>query len=264
MRNDMEPIGIIPAAGFGARLSPYRFAKELLPIGLSTDGLAPGEAPRVRLVCEYALDCLMAASVRQALVVVADHKFEVMKCLSDGRDFSVELAYLHQRRIAGLPWAIDCGHAWTKDRLSALVLPDTIIEPRDCLRQLLAFRADKSAELALGVFPTPRPKDLCPVEFDADGRVLALYDKKSAAFAQNTWGIAAWTPRFAEFLHCFLARHEAQPGRELALADIIAAFLRAGENVRAMPVRDGAFWDIGTSASLAEAMDALRSKWTGK
>jgi hypothetical protein len=27
-----------------------------------------------------------------------------------------------------------------------------------------------------------------------------------------------------------------------------------------MPIREGAYWDIGTSASLAEAMEALRSR----
>lgn len=182
----MRPIGIIPAAGLGARLSPFRLAKELLPIGFTTVGGDCHEAPRVRLVCEYALDCLVAASVRQALVIIGDHKFEVTKCLSDGRSFSMDLAYLHQRTIAGLPLAIDCAFPWTVDRVSVLVLPDTILQPRNCLAQLLTFQALWSADLALGIFPTSHPSDLCPVDLDTDGRVLALYDKQIGTVPGNT------------------------------------------------------------------------------
>lgn len=260
----MEAVGLIPAAGYGSRLRPFRYPKELLPLGYAPSTQADGEGLRIKVVCEYALDNLVEAGVEQAYVVVGDHKCEILRFLSDGRDYRIRLAYLHQREVIGLPFAIDCAYGWIGDRTTALVLPDAIVEPRDAVKQLLELRRQRGAEVVLGVFPTERPQDLCPVRYDDRQRVVALYDKdRSGAGLQNTWGMAVWGPGFAEFLHRQLARATAPEGRELTLADLLAAAIADGMEVLALPVAGGKFWDIGKSSALIQARLELEARKHG-
>jgi glucose-1-phosphate thymidylyltransferase len=254
----MEAVGLIPAAGYGSRLRPFRYPKELLPLGYAPPSHPESEGPRIKVVCEYALDNLVEAGIGQAYVVVSDHKCEILRFLSDGRDYRIRLAYLHQSEVVGLPSAIDCAYGWIGERTTALVLPDAIVEPRDAVRQLLDLRRRRGAEVVLGVFPTERPEELCPVRVDDHQRVVALYDKDkdAAGGLRNTWGMAVWGPGFGEFLHAHLAQSErsaARAGRELTLADVLTAAIASGLEVVALQVAGGKFWDIGKSTSLIQA-----------
>jgi glucose-1-phosphate thymidylyltransferase len=261
----MNAVGIIPAAGNGSRLRPFRYPKELLPLGYEPSTLPGGDGLRIKVVCEYALDSLVEAGVEQAYVVVSDHKCEILRFLSDGREYDIRLAYLHQNEVTGLPFAIDCAYGWIGDRTAVLVLPDAIVEPRDAVRQLLKVRQERGADVVLGVFPTDRPQDLCPVRYDDQQRVLALYDKDrfGAGGLRNTWGMAVWGPSFGEFLHRFLAQAKPLAGRELTLAEVLSAAIDAGMDIRALPLRGGRFWDIGKSSSLIQARMELEVKGHG-
>lgn len=256
----MTAIGIIPAAGFGRRILPYRYPKELFPIAYADRDSAE---PNIRVVCQYALECLVVASVERAYVIVGDHKFEVMRFLSDGCENRIRLAYLHQRSILGLPSAIDCAYGWVGDANSILVLPDTIVHPADAARQVLQHLESGGADVVLGVFHSDRPKDLCPVEYDSEGRVQALFDKDPNAPVANTWGMAAWTPQFTAYLHDHV-RDPREEGPELTLADVFTAGLRDGLDLRALPIKGGRFWDIGTGTSLMEARRACERRDFGR
>ncbi len=262
---EMEAVGLIPAAGHGSRLRPFRYPKELLPLGYAPSPQADGEGLRIKVVCEYALDNLVEAGIEQAYVVVGDHKCEILRFLSDGRDYRIRLAYLHQSEVIGLPFAIDCAYGWIGDRTTALVLPDAIVEPRDAVKQLLELRRQQGAEVVLGVFPTERPQELCPVRYDDRQRVVALYDKdrSGAGGLQNTWGMAVWGPAFGEHLHRFLARATAPAGRELTLADVLTSAVAEGMDVLALPVAGGKFWDIGKSSSLIRARLEIEARKHG-
>lgn len=259
----MKVIGIIPAAGQGSRLQPFRYPKELFPIGYTSKTCSNGETFRLRVVCEYSLECLAAANVSQAYVVISDHKYEIIRFFSDGKEHGINLAYLHQRNVNGLPQAIDCAYPWTRDAISALVLPDTIIEPSDSVSRILHSLQNGTADVVLGVYPTDHPEDLCPVQYDENQRVVSLHDKCARNDSLlNTWGTAAWTPTFAEFLHDYVARVTVPAGRELTLAEILTAALKLGIRVDAVPFHQGRFWDIGKNSSLLKArqeFDKLRS-----
>ncbi len=175
----LETIGLIPAAGFGTRMKPFRYPKELFPIAYR-DPSTEDKAICVRVVCQDAFDCLAAASISKAFVIISDHKSEVMRFLSDGRECGVDLAYLHQREVCGLPNALSCAYPWIRSSRVALLLPDTLIEPQDSIAQLLSFLETSGSDIVLGVFPTPHPEDLCPVEFDEQGRVTGSMTKMAA------------------------------------------------------------------------------------
>lgn len=261
----MEAVGLIPAAGHGSRLRPFRYPKELLPLGYASSALPGGDGLRIKVVCEYALDNLAEAGIEQAYVVISDHKCEILRFLSDGREHGIRLAYLHQSEVIGLPFAIDCAHGWIGDRTAVLVLPDAIVEPRDAVRQLLRFKEQRGADVVLGVFPTDHPHDLCPVRYDDRQRVIALHDKDrfGAGGLRNTWGMAVWGPRFGEHLHRFLAGDTVPAGRELTLAEVLTAAIESGLDVLALPVTAGKFWDIGKSSSLMQARLEIEARKHG-
>ena len=245
-------VGIIPAAGRGTRLRPFRYPKELFPIGYIHNSGKKDDF-QLKVVCQYVIDCLIEASIHQAYVVMSDHKFEVVRFLSDGQEYGINLAYLYQREIDGLPFAVDCAYSWLTDEVSVLVLPDTILEPADSVCQALNYFYETESDLLLGVFPTAHPEDLCAVEFDSKGRVIKLFDKDSTHKIMNTWGMAVWSMRFTEFLHQYLTNVGAQNNREMSLSDIFSAALQAGMKVLAFPVAKGKFWDIGKNSSLVKA-----------
>jgi len=255
----VKPVGVIPAAGRGTRLLPFRYPKELFPIAYDDSSLQNGDV-QLRIVCQDALDSLSAADIDEAYVIISDQKFEVMRFLSNGQEFGVNLAYLHQREINGLPFAIDCAYNWVKERTSVLLLPDTLLEPRDALRRAIAFLDKKKADVVLGVFPTDHPEELCSVDFDPDGRVRGLYDKDASRGIMNTWGFVVWSPAFTAHLHAFVNDVVNLPGRELTLADVITAALETRLSVFAFPIDGGKFMDIGKSSSLIEARQILEER----
>lgn len=244
-----EVVGLVPAAGRARRLAPFSLPKELIPVAVSEP--APGAPPRLRVLCEYALDQLRAAGVPRAVVVIGDHKFDVLRHLGDGAAVGLDLAYVHQAAATGLPGAVDCARAWTRDRTTALVMPDTIAAPATACGRALAELERSGADVVLGLFPTDRPEALCPVELDAAGRVTALHDKVAGIRLANTWGLVVWRPTFARFLHQALAAI-GEPGREVTLAEILTGALDAGLDLRGVAVPGGRYLDLGTPEALRD------------
>jgi glucose-1-phosphate thymidylyltransferase len=217
----------------------------------------------LRVVCRDTLDCLAAASISKAFVVISDHKFEIMRFLSDGRESGIDLAYLHQRDPSGLAGAVDCAYSWIRNNLVALLLPDTVLEPRDTVTMLLSALHSSGSDLVLGVFPTSNPGELCPVQFDEQGRILGLFDKDSSHGIMNTWGAAVWKPAFSDFLHEHLQISRNNSSEEPPLSDIIMASSRMGLDARAIPIPGGRFIDVGQWPAIEKARQLIEDRRLG-
>jgi glucose-1-phosphate thymidylyltransferase len=238
-----RPIGIVPAAGQGLRLRPFRYPKELLPVALTPteDGLRPV------LAVEFAMAALHTAGCRQVVTVVADHKLDLIRLLGTGEALGLGLAYVHQGAPRGLSDAVCAAAQWTRGRNVALVLPDTLFTPRDAVKQVVEELPD--ADLVLGLFPTDRPTHLGPVRVAQDGSVLEVLDKPAATDLDNTWGVAAWGPAFTELL----TRRQEDPAHQSeAIGLAYQAAVEAGLRVRAVRFDGGKYHDIGTTRSLSE------------
>lgn len=239
MRGDW--IGIIPAAGLGTRLKPFRYPKELLPVVYQPRGDGRGLQPRA--VGELALEAMVEAGIDRCLVVIAPWKLEIATYLGNGAALGMDLAYIHQEEAKGLPAALDLAYRWTFGCHVAFAMPDTIVRPAGCLAQLRLLHLRAGADLTLAVFPTREAARLGPVVLDGD-RVAAVYDKCPDPPANNTWGMAIWGPAFSELLHAHLA--SAPEGAEPVLGDYFELAVRGGLNVRARFFPDASFTDIGT------------------
>jgi len=149
----------------------------------------------------------------------------------------------------GLADALDATFAWVRDRDVCLVLPDTLVAPDDALARVKAELDASRADLVLGVFPTDHPELLGPVRIADDGRVLDVLDKPARTDVRNTWGMAAWSPRFTALLHEAVG---AEP--EVVLGAVFDRAVKTGLHVRAVAFADGRFVDVGTPAGLAAAL----------
>ena len=205
----MDFVGLIPAAGKATRLAPFRYPKELLPIGYEP---TPDGGARPRAVAEYGVEVLKAAGIGHMFLVVAPWKLDIVTYFGDGAQLGVSIGYLFQEEARGLPNAIDIAHSWTGGRHVALVLPDTILRPADALARLRARYLDSGADLALAVFPTDQAWRLGPVVLRG-GTVERVLDKPRGPAPANTWGAAIWGGRFADLLHEGLAQSQPGSGR---------------------------------------------------
>jgi glucose-1-phosphate thymidylyltransferase len=250
-------VGILPAAGTGARLRPFNYPKELLPVRFTAVNNGTELVPS--LVIEHSLSAMQRAGVDLCLVVTSEAKPEILRYLGDGARYGLELAYLVQSQQMGLAHAVDRAHSFAA-RLgcnTCLALPDTVYWPMEALALIREEMANHQADLVLAVFPTPTPERLGPVRVAGDGTIEAVYDKPVETDLFNTWAAAAWTPRFSELLHqevCTAA------GREVLLGEVFDLAVRRDLHARAVQFPEGVFHDLGTPFGLNRI---VQSMWAG-
>jgi glucose-1-phosphate thymidylyltransferase len=252
--------GIVPAAGAGTRLSPYRAPKELIQVGYRS---AAGQLlPKAAI--EHVLTAMAAGGADRAFVIISPAKLELLRYLGSGEHLGLDLAYLCQETPLGMPHAIDLATPFLAGQTVSLGMPDTIVAPDDCFAQLFDFHEGTRADLSLGVFPTAEPRSLAPVVIEPGShRVLAIMDKPADPPAANTWGIAVWSPVFTELLHDYVAAGVGRgssplastaalrpPGGELLLSEVFADAITAGLRVHALAFDAGGFHDIGQPANV--------------
>lgn len=247
--------GILPAAGAGSRLGGFRYPKELLPVVYVSD--AAGRQARPMPVAEYSLQAMRHAQVDRCLVVISDSKTEVVHYFGDGSELPLPLAYLYRGQPKGLADAVDAGYRWTADTGSytCLALPDTIFQPITALATICERIIAVDADVVLGLFPTEHPELLGPVRLDPAGRAVEVLEKPAHTDLYNTWGVAVWSPRFAAFLHEFLASNPTESGRpDLSVSQVFNAAIGKGYNVRGVFFEDGSYLDVGTADGIASLL----------
>ncbi len=252
----VAPLGIVPAAGGGSRLWPYRAAKELIQIGYETVA-ADGEGGAGRLVpkaaIDHTLDAMRRGGVHSSFVVLSPVKWEVFRYLGSGGQRGMQVAYLCQEEPRGMPHALDLAHPFVGDRTVCMGMPDTLLAPRDCFARLLAFHEKRDADLSLGLFPVADPRAFAPVVLDpGTGRVVDIVDKPEVPPVATVWGIAAWSPAFGDLLHEFVRKAGAGAPGEGLLSEAFLQAAQCGLQVYGLPFDTGEYHDIGTPAGLLQ------------
>lgn len=243
---DERWIGIVPAAGEGRRLKLGGYPKELLPILFRRDGQG---CVIPELAIEHCIRALAAADLDLIVVAVNDRKLEIIRQLGDGAAYGCPIVYVQQPKPLGLADAVVRSVAPFPDCHALLALPDTVFLPGDVPQRLRECVTGGGTDLALAVFPTHMPEMLAPVVHH-NGRVEAVLDKPAEAPTANTWGLAAWSPRFSAALPGLIT-----DGRD-DCPSVSLAFARAldrGFAVWAAEFPEGSYFDLGTPDGLAQA-----------
>ncbi len=242
-----ELIGILPAAGRGSRLGPIPSSKEVMPLGFDPDHpVAEGQGGwRPFTTIESHLDGFKRAGIQKVVIILGSNKQDIMEYLGGGARYGLSISYLFQEELRGMPFALNLAHPWASNATTVFTMPDTLIEPNDATARLLHSHQGAGADLSLGLFETNNPAKFGMVELDADNRIIRFDDKPKQTSLHLMWGLAVWSPVFAEFMNERLAKI-ARGGNETVLSDIFAGALEAGLHVQGVELRGATYNDIGT------------------
>lgn len=245
-------VGLVPMAGRATRLTQLPCSKEIYPLHAVTDDEGDGQP---RAVCEHLLGKMRDAGVNNIYLVLREGKWDIPAYLGDGSRAGVHLAYLMMGLPYGTPYSADQAYPFVSDAIVAFGFPDMLFGPENIFARLLEYRDAMCADVALGLFPADRPQKVDMVETGADGKVKRIVIKPATTDLKCTWGVAVWNPTFTQFMHDYLARHQhsASASPELFVGDIIQAAIQSGLTVRATPVSEQPYLDIGTPDDLERA-----------
>jgi NDP-sugar pyrophosphorylase family protein len=222
----MALVGLVPAAGMATRLQPLGCSKEMLPIA-------------GRPVIDHLLERMHAVHCDEIRVVTRRDKWDVFAHVARGGATVIEA------RPASLSESLTAGLAGLAgDDVVLIGFPDTIWEPRDGYREVIALLR-RGYDVGLGLF-CPDPDELPryePVIAGVDGRVERIEFHPERPSSDWTWGIAA-AP--ADVLRGLGGREPGVLFDELALAGRVGSVRLSA-----------AYRDIGTPEGLRRAGGAL-------
>ena len=242
-------IGIIPAAGAGARIQPLGYSKELLPVGSRVvNGIE-----RPKAVAEYLVERMIAAGAEQICMVISAEKSDLVRYFAE-RDYAAQIFYVVQQKPQGLCDALFRAEAFARQHERVLIgLPDTIWFPENAF---LAAPAECDADVNLVLFPADDPSQFDAVITDDTGYVTRIEVKQKGAGSNWIWGAATAT---GAAFHRLKLLWEARHREDEYLGHLLNAYIAAGGTVRGVAVGD-LYMDVGTLAGYRHALDYLRER----
>ena len=124
-----EVIGLIPAAGGGARISPLPSSKELFPIGFQKMQFGGDMQLRPKVISQYLIDNMLQAGVQKIFMILARGKTDIMHYFSRYKKYGDHIAYLIDDEVRGMPCTMDVAWPWIKGNTVIFDMPDTIFTP---------------------------------------------------------------------------------------------------------------------------------------
>ena len=236
--------GIILAGGSGTRLHPLTLAtsKQLLPVY---------DKPMIY----YPLSILMLAGIREIMIITTPKdQAAFMDLLGDGRQWGLRFEFAVQPSPGGLAQAFIIAADFIDGEPSCLILGDNILYGQG-LSQILQ-RADRARDVAtIFGYSVDQPERYGVIQFDADGKVLAIEEKPPKPKSQ--WaavGVYFYAPDVVDF-----ARSLKPSARgELEITDLNNLYIQQKRLTIERMGRGFAWFDAGTYDSLMEAAEFVR------
>lgn len=236
---DLELIGLIPAAGRGERLG-FPFPKELYPV-IENNHYKP--------VSHYILENMTLAGVKHIAIVINDTKHQLIKYFGNGSRFNCDISYVVQEfrvddpkstKTPGLAEAMDTPYHLTKGKIVFFGMADTIIQPGDFFRTALE-RLETDVDVVLCMFHTDTPEKAGMVKLSDNNWVKKIDDKPPSTDLEWMWGAMIWKPVFTDFFHECI--HEK---KITDYAKIFNTAIESGIRFRGISFKDGSYLDMGT------------------
>jgi len=250
----LEIVGLIPAAGKATRLGQLPFSKELYPVGFESDQFET--SPKV--VSKYLIENMQEAGVSEFHFVIRNGKWDIPAYYKSGDKFNCSICYHITNYDFGVPFTLWQAYHFYKNNIVLMGFPDVLVNPKNAFTQLLVELNEKNdTPLVLGLFSTNRPEKYDMVEMNEEGRIINILIKPE--FTQElkfAWAIAAWKPKFSNFLKSFIENKlKTKSSSELAeieyhLGDVIISAIKSGMKVKGVIIDKGSFIDIGTPEDL--------------
>lgn len=252
-----EMVGLLPAAGLASRIAPLPCSKEVYPIGFYS--LTNGKSLRPKAACVYLLEKMRLAGISKAYIVLRSGKWDIPAYLGNGAMLSMDLGYLITNSSLGPPYTLDQAFPFIKNANVAFGFPDIVFTTADPYRKLIERQLMTGADVVLGLFPAPEPRNVDMVAVGKNGRVRSLKIKPRRTRSLYTWLVAVWSPSFSLFMHNHLVGAMVHHNREGSLPEfsvghVYQAALDAGLYFESVLFEENSWVDIGTPENLINAV----------
>jgi glucose-1-phosphate thymidylyltransferase len=235
--------GIVLAGGTGSRLFPITnvVSKQLLPVY---------DKPMVY----YPLATLMAAGIREILIITTPRDLEAFKVLlGDGQRWGMSIDFVVQESPAGLAQAFLLGENFVGDSSVALILGDNIFHGPGLDTQLRQQTTPQGG--VIFAYEVSNPQDYGVIEFDSTGKAISVDEKPV-----NPRSNFAIPGLYFFDNHVVDVAKNVQPSHrgELEITSVISEYLQRDQlRVEVLP-RGTAWLDTGTFSTMHDAGTYVR------
>jgi len=229
---------IILAAGEGKRLHPLteNRPKHMIPIA-------------GKPIIHQLIDAFKTNGIYRFSIVVGYLKENIIKYLSDGKKFGIEIDYVFQNKLHGTADAL----AQIENKIEEtrfLVCYGDIYISSDAIRCVIKSYDDHSFDAAVTVVPTKDQKQYGIVQIE-NGYVKKIVEKPKIVFPNSFANAGIYL--FERNIFKEIRKTKKSPRGELELTDSINNLKKSGSKIKSISIDSKSWIDIGLPWNLLDA-----------